>query len=139
MVDHRVAKDDEPEIVARTYAFAKRVKTLCRFLKNDVRKEMQLAGQLERAASAVGALVEEAQGAESKRDFVHKMSIAQKEARESHYWLRQLADADVVPQARLADLVDEGRQIKLVLAAIINTTKRKLIGEDESSRGGDKA
>jgi four helix bundle protein len=76
-------------------------------------------------------MVEEAQGAESKRDFVHKLSIAQKEARESHFWLRQLADADVVPQARLADLVDEGRQIKLVLAAIINATKRSMTREDE--------
>jgi four helix bundle protein len=131
MVDHTAAKTEEPEIVARTYAFAKRCRRLCRFLKNEVRKEMQLAGQLERAASAVGAMVEEAQGAESKRDFVHKLSIAQKEARESHFWLRQLADADVVPQARLADLVDEGRQIKLVLAAIINATKRSMTREDE--------
>ena len=68
--------------------------------------------------------MEEAQGAESRKDFVHKLSIAQKEARESFYWLRRVLAAKVLPERRLEGLVDEARQIKLVLAAIINSTKR---------------
>lgn len=114
----------EPDIVERTFAFSQRVKRLCRYLRDEARKERNLANQLERAGSSVGALVEEAQGAESKKDFVHKMSVAQKEARESHFWLRQLETSGAVSPERIADLTDEARQLKLILAAIINSTKR---------------
>lgn len=93
-------------------------------MRDEARKERNLANQLERAGSSVGALVEEAQGAESKKDFVHKMSVAQKEARESHFWLRQLETSGAVSPERIADLTDEARQLKLILAAIINSTKR---------------
>ena len=130
MAGAETGSGSDPDIVPRTFSFASRVKKLCRHLRSAVRRELQLASQLERAASAVGALVEEAQGAESRKDFIHKMSVAQKEAREANFWLRQLADSEAVAPERLADLVDESRQIKLILAAIINSTKRRMREQD---------
>ena len=56
-------------------------------------KEYVLAKQLLRSGTAIGALVEEANQAESKADFIHKLSIANKEASETHYWLRLLGDS----------------------------------------------
>jgi hypothetical protein len=71
----------------------------------------------------VGALTEEAQAAESRKDFAHKLGIALKEARESHYWLRQLRRAEVLPRDQLDSLVQEAKEIKLVVGAIIASTK----------------
>ena len=120
----KASKNDPPDILARTFAFGERVSALCDYLRRSKVYSSDRTRQLDRAASSVGALVEEAQGAESRKDFVHKLSIAQKEARESFYWLRRVLAAKVLPERRLEGLVDEARQIKLVLAAIINSTKR---------------
>ena len=117
----------QPDIVRRTFDFGERVNRLCRYLLYALMDEHDLARQLRRSGRAVGAMVEEAQGAESKKDFIHKLSIAQKEARESHYWLRQLLKADVMSNRRLIPLVDEAAQVKLILAAIINSTKRSQV------------
>jgi four helix bundle protein len=64
-----------------------------------------LGKQYLRAATSVGANVEEAQSAESRPDFVHKYGIAQKEARESLYWLKSLAESGIIPSQRLRPLV----------------------------------
>jgi four helix bundle protein len=58
-----------------------------------------LGKQFLRAASSIGANVEEAQAGESRGDFIHKLGIARKEARESMYWLRVLSETDLVPRA----------------------------------------
>lgn len=68
--------------------------------------------------------MQEAQGAESRADFIHKLAIAQKEARESLYWLRLMADAKIVPSVRLAAISRETEEIYAVLTAIIVNTKR---------------
>jgi four helix bundle protein len=94
-----------------------------------------MARQLERAGTAVGALVEEAQGAESRKDFVHKMSITHKEARESHYWIRQVHGTGVVSPERIEALMDEARQLKLILAAIVNSSRKRR--DDDVSRSPD--
>ena len=125
---HDEVPDGQPDIVQRTFVFGERVNRLCRYLLYELRDEQDLARQLKRSGRAVGALVEEAQGGETRKDFIHKMSIAHKEARESHCWLRQLIKADVMPSKRLIPLSDEAFQIKLILAAIINSTKR---GDDD--------
>jgi four helix bundle protein len=111
------------DIVERTFVFGERVARLCAFLKAGKKASANRINQLERAADAVGALVEEAQGAESKKDFIHKMSVAQKEARESHYWLRKIMRSGAIAPTRIAGLTDEARQLKLILAAIINSAR----------------
>jgi four helix bundle protein len=73
----------------------------------------------------VGANVEEAQAGQSKADFVSKMSIACKEARESHYWIRLLAAAKVVPESRLTNLLDEANQLVAILTSVIKNSKKE--------------
>jgi four helix bundle protein len=75
------------EIRERTFQFAVRVTKLVRQMPRTL-DTVEIGRQLIRSGTSVGANVEEAHDAESQRDFVHKMSIARKEARESRYWLR---------------------------------------------------
>ncbi len=84
-----------------------------------------LSGQYLRAATSIGANVEEAHAGESRADFIHKFGIAQKEATESLYWLRLLADSGTVPRHRLAPLIRETEEIYAVITKIIVTAKRK--------------
>ena len=122
----------EPQIVERTFEFGQRVRRLCRFLAEQKSGEGDLANQLKRSGSAIGALVEEGQGGESKKDFLHKMNLAYKEAREAFYWLRQLAGTGAVDPKRIAGLTDEARQLKLILAKIVSTTRKSIEASEES-------
>ena len=81
--------------------------------------------QFLRAATSIGANIEEAQGAESRSDFVHKLGIARKKARESIYWLRVMAESKLISKTRLAPLVKETEEILRVLTTIILETRRK--------------
>lgn len=70
----------------QSYAFAVRIINLYKFLVED-KREFVMSKQLLRSGTAVGALVREGQNAESKKDFIHKLAIAQKECDESIYWI----------------------------------------------------
>ena len=85
----------ENPALEKSYAFALRTVKLCKVLASE-RKEYVLSKQLLRCGTSIGVNVEEANGAQSERDFLSKMSIAYKEARESHYWLRLLRDSDTL-------------------------------------------
>jgi four helix bundle protein len=76
----------ESIIKDKSYVFALRIITLVRWLRE--RKEYDLASQLLRAGTGIGANVEEALAGVSRPDFIAKMAVASKEARETHYWLR---------------------------------------------------
>lgn len=76
-------------IKIKSFAFALRLVKLFQFLTQE-KKEYILSKQLLRNGTAIGALVREAEHAESKLDFIHKLAIAQKEANESDYWLKLL-------------------------------------------------
>lgn len=75
----------------KSYQFAIRIVCLYQFLIND-KKEFVLSKQLLRSGTSIGANVEEAIGGQSKNDFIAKLSIAYKEARETSYWIRILRD-----------------------------------------------
>jgi four helix bundle protein len=79
--------------------------------------------QLVKAATSVGANVEEADGAESKRDFAHKLSIARKEARETRYWLR-LIRASIAENDEWTSLLRESEEIARILSAIIRSARQ---------------
>jgi four helix bundle protein len=85
----------------------------------------RIGDQLLRSATSAGANYEEARGAESRSNFVHKMQVALKELRESHYWLRLLMKAEILPVDRLADLLDEATQLRAILSKSVATTKGK--------------
>jgi four helix bundle protein len=82
--------------------------------------------QFLRAATSIGANVEEAQAGETRADFIHKYGIAQKEARESRYWLSLLAEAAITPKRRLTSLIKEADELYAVITAIIRNAKSRL-------------
>jgi four helix bundle protein len=85
-----------------------------------------LAKQLERCGPAGGSNYEEARGAESAADFVHKTRIALKEVRETRYWLRLAARAELLDRtSQLAFLIDEADQLAAILTASANTVKQR--------------
>jgi len=81
--------------------------------------------QFLRAATSVGANVEEAQAGESRSDFIHKLGIARKETRESLYWLSVLEKSELVSAKRLKPLIKETKELLNVITAIILSTKEK--------------
>lgn len=112
------------DIRERTFEFALRIIKLCNELNKKPGVCRDISRQLLRAGTSVGANTEEAQAAQSRPDFISKNSIALKEARETHYWLRLLIAAKVMPEKRLAELRDEAEEIKLILGSIVVSAKR---------------
>jgi len=113
------------DICERSFAFAGRIVRLCQTLDETRGVSRTLANQLLRSGTSIGANVEEAQAGQSRADFAAKYSIACKEARETHYWLRLLVETRIVPEERLADLRDESDQLIAILTTIIKKTKEK--------------
>ena len=112
------------DIVERTFEFAVRIIQVC--VKLDERPGMGrvMMSQILRAGTSIPANVEEAQSAQSKADFISKMSIALKEARETHLRLRLLATAALFPDKQLQPLIFEADEIRRVIGAIIVSSKR---------------
>ena len=103
--------------------FAVRVVKLCKFLENDGRVSRTLANQLLRSGTSIGANVEEAQAGQSKADFIAKMSIARKEARETLYWLRLLASTELIKDTMLDPLKTESNELVAILTSIVKTSQ----------------
>ena len=106
----------------RLLDYAARIIKLVRSLPKTIVGQ-RIGDQLLRSGTSGGANYEEAQGAESKADFVHKLQIALKEIRESNYWLRLLAKAGVVPSARLTNIIDESCQLRAMLSKAVARAK----------------
>ena len=85
----------------------------------------RIGDQLLRSGISVGAHYEEAQAAESREDFVHKLQIALKELRESNYWLRLLSLSGTTSPDRLKELIEESNQLRAMLSKAVATTKNK--------------
>ncbi len=92
-----------------------------------------LGRQYLRAASSIGANIEEAQAGESRADSVHKLGIARKEARESLYWLCVLAESNLVPRRRIHLLTRETKELLSVITSIILQTRRNTEVQESSA------
>ncbi len=88
-------------------------------------KEFVISKQLLRSATSIGANVEEGSAAQTNRDFVHKMSISSKEARETRYWLR-LLDRSKLVQLDYSTYLRDIEEIIKILTAIVKTSQKKL-------------
>jgi four helix bundle protein len=86
----------------------------------------RLADQLLRAGTSIGANLEEAKAASSRKDFVHCVQVALKEAREAKYWLRVCAELRLAPPDLLSQLTNEADQVARILGAIVVNTKRRM-------------
>ncbi len=91
---------------------------------ND-KKEFVLSKQVLRSGTSIGANINEALSGQSKRDFVHKLSIALKEARETSYWLSLLKDSEYITEEKFKPLNANCEEIIKILSSIILTTKEK--------------
>lgn len=107
-------------IKEKSYSFALQVIELYRILLKQ--NEYVLSKQLLRSATSVGANVEEALAGQSRADFLSKMSIASKEARESNYWLRLLRDSQAIDKSEIEPLLKESESIVNMLTSIVKTT-----------------
>ncbi|MEM9817168.1 MAG: four helix bundle protein [Cyanobacteria bacterium P01_D01_bin.6] len=108
----------------RTFQFAVRIVKLCTHLSERPGVPRVLANQLLRSGTSIGANTAEAQSGQSCKDFLHKLEIALKEARETEYWLKLLIASDVLPQQRLAELIQEIDEIIKILVAITRKVKQ---------------
>jgi four helix bundle protein len=84
--------------------------------------EYVMSRQVLRSGTSIGANVEEALAGQSRADFLSKMSIASKEARETHYWLRLLRDSQTIPSDQIAPLLTESESLINILTSIVKTT-----------------
>lgn len=110
-------------IVHRTMAYSVRIVKLYRALEKDSAGRI-IGRQLLRAGTSIGANVHEAQAAQTRNDFIAKMYIGYKEARESAYWLRLIREAGIIPGRRINDLANETEQLIKILSAILRTAKQ---------------
>ena len=112
------------DISERLLEFAARIGKVVDELP-DTRMGRHIAGQLVRCGTSPAPNYEEACGAESKRDFVHKLSICLKELRETRCWLRSIVKADLQSERKMSKVTDECLQLCNIIAKSIVTAKAK--------------
>ncbi len=112
----------ENVIVEKSFAFAIRVVKAYKFLTEN-KKEFVLSKQFLRSGTSIGANVEEAVGGQSKADFLAKLSIAYKEARETHYWIRLLKETNYFEDSQAQSLLDDLEEILKIIGKIQITSK----------------
>ena len=108
----------------RSFAFALRSIKLQRHLVE--KREYKLSKQVLRSATSIGANVEESIHAQAKVDFIHKLSIAQKEAGETNYWLRLFKESGILEPKLAESLISDCEELQRLLAATIKTSKKNL-------------
>ncbi|MGH9946133.1 MAG: four helix bundle protein [Pyrinomonadaceae bacterium] len=108
----------------KSYSFALRIVKLFQYLASE-HKEYVLSKQVLRSGTSVGANIEEAFQGESKSDFIHKLAVANKEAFETHYWLRLLRDSNILTKKQAESLLGECDELQRMLVAAIKTSKSK--------------
>ena len=109
----------------KSYKFALRIVKLYKFIVAN-KKEYLLSKQILRSGTSIGANIEEARQGQSKADFVHKLSIAQKEAFETGYWLRLLRDTEYLTKAQADSLIADCAELQKMLTASIKTVKSSM-------------
>jgi len=107
----------------KSFAFAVRAVKLAQYLQKD-KKEYVLSKQVIRSGTSIGAMVREAEHAESKADFTHKMSIALKEANETLYWLDLLHETEQITDVSFASIRPDCEELLKLLISIVKKSKK---------------
>lgn len=114
------------EIHDRFYKFALSVLQIVTLIPKTT-ENLVLIKQVIRSSSSIGANALEADGSESKREFIHRFTISKKEAKETYYWLSLISDHNLKLKNKFSDILDENNQLILIISKIIiNTKKRKI-------------
>ncbi len=113
-------------ILEKSFDFSVRIVNLCKHLQSD-KKEYIMSKQLLRSGTSIGANINEAQAAQSTNDFISKLSIASKEARETKYWIDLLVKTDYLPakSKNVQSIQSESIELIKILTSIIKTLKEK--------------
>ena len=109
-------------VVEKSYTFAIGIVNCYKFLIAE-KKELVLSKQLLRSGTSIGANVEEAVGSHSRKEFASKLSIAYKEARETHYWIRLLRDTGYIDAKISESLTSDNDELLKLIGSIIKTLK----------------
>lgn len=115
----------ESIIKNKSYLLAVEGVRFCRILQQD-KKEYILSKQLLRSITSVGANVREAVNGQSKADFIHKLSISQKECDESLYWLELLRDTQIITHEEFAPIHNQANEVLKIIRSIIITARKNL-------------
>jgi four helix bundle protein len=108
----------------KSYVFALRIIKLYKYLCSE-HKEYELSRQVLKSGTSIGANVEEAIGGQSEKDFLSKLSISYKEARETHYWLRLLNDSDYIETKAFDSIISECNELLKLIGSIQKTIKSR--------------
>ncbi|RJQ20608.1 MAG: four helix bundle protein [Nitrospiraceae bacterium] len=106
----------------KSYDFALRIIKVYKYLLHQ-KKELVLSKQILRSGTSIGANVEEAIGSQSGKDFIAKLSIAYKEARETHYWIRLMRDSDYLKPDKAQILLNDCEELLRIIGSIVKTMK----------------
>ena len=117
-----MSEKSEKVVQGKSYRFALRVVKLCRWLQEE-KKEFILSKQLLRCGTAIGALIYEAEFAQSRADFINKLNVSLKEANETLYWLSLLHDAEYLNDKMYESIRPDIDEIIKLLVASIKTLK----------------
>jgi len=116
--------EQKPNIIKdKTYQFALEIVFLYKKMRDQ--NEFILSKQIVRAGTSIGANVEEATAAQSRKDFISKMSISSKEARETNYWLRLLRDSNLCEGIDYTELIKDSEEIIKIVTSIVKTTQKR--------------
>jgi four helix bundle protein len=110
-------------IQQKSFAFAIRIVNAYKYLQTE-KKEFVLSKQLLRSGTSIGANVEEAIGGQSKKDFIAKISISYKEARETKYWLRLLEATSYFETQEAKTLLEDTEELCKILSSILVSSKQ---------------
>ena len=119
-----MAKDKPEDIKDRTFRFALTIISLVEALPNTISAKT-IGKQLIRSGTSIGANVEEATAAHSKADFIYRMNVALREARETLYWLRLLEASQISETKIAAEILQEADEITRILGAIVSSARDK--------------
>ena len=107
----------------KSYQFALKIIALSRRLREQ--REFEIARQILRSGTSIGANIEEALAAVSRAEFTAKIAIASKEARETRYWLRLIRDSETITNSVVSPLMKDVDELIRMLTAIVKTAQTK--------------
>ena len=114
----------ESPLKIKSYKFAIRIIRLCQYLQKE-KKEFVLSRQVLKSGTSIGALIREAEFAQSNADFINKLSISLKEANETDYWLNLLFDTDYIDEKLFNSMLGNCKELISMLVSSIKTCKNK--------------
>ena len=126
-------RDANGVLKRKSYGFAIRVVKLTQYLQNEY-KEYVLSRQVLKSGTSIGALVKEAEFAQSKLVFINKLSIALKEANETAYWLSLLYETNYIDEKLFNSLQADCDELIAILVSIVKTTKKNLLSDKENQK-----